>query len=116
MSDGKQVEEGAGSDLGWWVIHGGVLMELMQRAAAGEDPDMLYAEHYANCDHTESSPRGRREDMVVNMTGDWGDYVVLDELTECSNNSAPLYLLREIWSSLGAPDTMTVTVIADGQS
>jgi hypothetical protein len=36
------------NDLGWWVISGEMLMELLRRAAGGEDVDLLYAEAYAN--------------------------------------------------------------------
>jgi hypothetical protein len=35
-------------DLGWWVIAGHVLLDGLRRAAAGEDPDLIYAELYAN--------------------------------------------------------------------
>lgn len=35
--------------LGWWVIKGEDLLDLLKRAAAGEDPDLLYAETFANC-------------------------------------------------------------------
>lgn len=33
---------------GWWVMRADALLDLLKRAAAGEDPDLLYAEHYAN--------------------------------------------------------------------
>jgi hypothetical protein len=39
-----------GPGLGWWVIAGGVLLDGLRRAAAGEDPDVVYAELYANAD------------------------------------------------------------------
>ncbi len=32
----------------WWVIQGSMLLELLHRAATGEDPDLLYVEAYAN--------------------------------------------------------------------
>lgn len=32
----------------WWCIYGEELMKLLRRAHDGEDPDMLYAEAYAN--------------------------------------------------------------------
>ena len=35
-------------DPGWWVISGEMLMEILRRAANGEDADLLYAETYAN--------------------------------------------------------------------
>lgn len=38
-------------DLGWWVVHGQVLLDALRRAKEGEDPDMLYAELYANSVH-----------------------------------------------------------------
>lgn len=34
--------------LGYWAISGEAFKEAMQRANAGEDPDLLYAEFYAN--------------------------------------------------------------------
>lgn len=34
----------------WWVINGGAFKEALHRAADGEDPDLLYAEFYANSD------------------------------------------------------------------
>jgi hypothetical protein len=37
-------------DLGWWVIHGSTILDALRRACAGEDPDLLYAELYANCE------------------------------------------------------------------
>ncbi len=36
--------------LGYWVISGEDFMAAMKRAATGEDPDLLYAEYYANSD------------------------------------------------------------------
>lgn len=39
------------ADLGWWVISGENLLNLLRRAAAGEDPDALYLEEYANSEH-----------------------------------------------------------------
>jgi hypothetical protein len=112
VSDSKQV---SGEGLGWWVIAGEAMIEMLRRAAGGEDPDMIYTEEYANSEHEkpEGAGVGRREDMYVNVSGTWGDYVMLDEFTECSNNSVPVYLLREVWESLGAPEGMTITVVAD---
>lgn len=43
------------TDLGWWVIHGEALLDGLRRAAAGEDPDVVYAELYANSDHEDYS-------------------------------------------------------------
>lgn len=36
--------------LGWWAISGAAFLDALRRAHAGEDPDSLYAEHYANSD------------------------------------------------------------------
>jgi hypothetical protein len=35
----------------WWVIESDNLLDLLRRAHAGEDPDLLMAEEYANGDH-----------------------------------------------------------------
>lgn len=32
----------------WWAISGDELLAALRRAAAGEDPDILYAELYAS--------------------------------------------------------------------
>lgn len=37
--------------LGWWVIAGDDLLDLLRRAHEGENPDLLYAEAYVNSDH-----------------------------------------------------------------
>lgn len=37
--------------LGWHVISGEDLLRMLRRVAAGEDPNMVYAEEYANADH-----------------------------------------------------------------
>lgn len=39
------------TDLGWWVIHGSALLDGLRRVADGDDPDVVYAELYANSDH-----------------------------------------------------------------
>lgn len=36
------------SDLGWWAISGDAILNALRRAHDGEDPDILYAELYAN--------------------------------------------------------------------
>jgi hypothetical protein len=43
---------------GWWVISGEFLIELLRRAQAGEDPDLLYAEAYANSEIEEPTEGG----------------------------------------------------------
>ncbi len=40
------MDEDRGMD--WWCISGEGLLSLLRRAASGEDPDLLYAEAYAN--------------------------------------------------------------------
>lgn len=35
---------------GYWAISDEAFMEAMRRASQGEDPDLLYAEFYANSD------------------------------------------------------------------
>lgn len=37
--------------LGWWAISGDALMAMPRRCKAGEDPDEVYMESYANADH-----------------------------------------------------------------
>lgn len=32
----------------WWCINGAAFLDALRRAHAGENPDLLYAEHYAN--------------------------------------------------------------------
>ena len=39
------------SDLGWWTISGAALLDMLRQVSAGADPDMVYAEAYANSDH-----------------------------------------------------------------
>lgn len=41
----------ARNDLGWWSISGEDLLDMLRRAHAGEDPDEVYIESYANSDH-----------------------------------------------------------------
>lgn len=38
------------SALNWWVISGDDLLAALKRAHSGKDPDLLYAELYANSD------------------------------------------------------------------
>lgn len=42
------------ADLGWWAISGDALIAALRRASSGEDPDLLYAELYANTGRPES--------------------------------------------------------------
>ncbi len=36
------------NNLGWWVIAGEELLAALHRVSAGENPDLAYAELYAN--------------------------------------------------------------------
>ena len=36
------------TDLGWWTISGAALLDALRRVAEGADPDLVYAELYAN--------------------------------------------------------------------
>jgi len=38
------------ADRGWWVIHGDTIVQALNRAADGEDPELIYTELYANAD------------------------------------------------------------------
>lgn len=35
----------------WWAISEDAFLDALRRVAAGEDPDLVYAEFYANSDH-----------------------------------------------------------------
>jgi hypothetical protein len=39
-----------GDNLGWHVISGEDLLAMLRRVAAGEEPDMVYAEEYVNAE------------------------------------------------------------------
>lgn len=41
-----------GDRLGWWTISGVELLKALHRVNDGEDPEMVYAEMYANSDVT----------------------------------------------------------------
>lgn len=41
----------AATDLGWHVISGELLLESLRRVAEGEDPDLVFAELWANAEH-----------------------------------------------------------------
>lgn len=45
-------------DLGWWVIHGDTILTALRRVAAGEDPDITYAELHANATHEDGDTDG----------------------------------------------------------
>jgi hypothetical protein len=37
--------------LGWWTIAGEEFLRALRLVAEGDDPEMVYAEFYANSDH-----------------------------------------------------------------
>ncbi len=41
--------------LGWWTIHGETLLEALREAAETGQPDLVYAELYANSEHEDYS-------------------------------------------------------------
>lgn len=45
--------EGSGEavDLGWHVVPGCLFLDYLRRAHGGDDPDLLFAELWANADH-----------------------------------------------------------------
>jgi hypothetical protein len=38
------------NDLGWWIIHGDNFLTALHMVAQGDDPDLVYAELYANAE------------------------------------------------------------------
>lgn len=44
------------SALGYWAISGEGLMEMLRRVAAGEEPDLVYIEEYANAELEDVTP------------------------------------------------------------
>jgi hypothetical protein len=42
--------------MAWWVIEDAQLQEALKRAHAGEDPEVLYVELYANSDVDQVEP------------------------------------------------------------
>lgn len=50
---------GQGPGIGWWVISGDNLLAMLQRVHAGENPDLVYAEEYANSEHHHQPPHER---------------------------------------------------------
>jgi hypothetical protein len=42
---------GSDADQGWWVIQGNNLLGMLREVADGADPDMVFTEHYVNCEH-----------------------------------------------------------------
>lgn len=44
----RDADGGYTSTMGWWTISGESLMEMLREVHSGGDPDLVYAEHYAN--------------------------------------------------------------------
>jgi hypothetical protein len=59
-----------GEKLGWWVISGEALMEMLQEVKDGGDVDLIYMEHYANSDHEHVNEDGTPFDFAVNFEED----------------------------------------------
>ena len=55
VEDVVDIERSGLVDLGWWTISGDELLRLLREAHGGADPDLLYAEAYANSDHEDYS-------------------------------------------------------------
>jgi hypothetical protein len=45
----------------WWVISEESIREMLSRSAAGEDPDMIYTEFYANSEVEHPEERDIRD-------------------------------------------------------
>jgi hypothetical protein len=37
--------------MGWWVIEDEALLGMLREVQEGADPDIVFAEHYANSEH-----------------------------------------------------------------
>lgn len=46
-----ELEREPAQDLGWHVVSGEDFLAMLIRAYSGEDPDLLFAEWWANADH-----------------------------------------------------------------
>ena len=44
------------TSLGWHVISGEQLLAMLRRVAGGENPDLVYAEEWANAEHERIEP------------------------------------------------------------
>lgn len=47
------------TELGWWVLHGKVLLDVLRRVKLGESLDIVYAELYANSDTEYIPPKNK---------------------------------------------------------
>ena len=55
LHEQDQQDDGRGrwvvsGERGWWTMSGECFIEALRRAHAGEDPEIVYAEWYANSD------------------------------------------------------------------
>lgn len=46
----------------WWTIHGQALIDALRRAHAGDAPEVVYAELYANSTHDRPPPSADKAD------------------------------------------------------
>jgi hypothetical protein len=42
--------------MSWWVIEDAALMSMLRAVQQGDDPDIVFAEHYANSEHQKVDP------------------------------------------------------------
>ena len=64
--------------LGWWAISGERLLELLGRAHEGADPDLLYAEEYANGTQSKEPP----SDLYKHAYAVWMAFLADEETHE----------------------------------
>ena len=50
-SCGQALAVGSNVARGWWTVADTTLKDLLRRVAGGEDPEMVYMEHFANATH-----------------------------------------------------------------
>jgi hypothetical protein len=55
--------QSSGNSMGWWTISGANLLALLRRCHAGEDPDAVYMEEYANASVEYPGHDGPEADM-----------------------------------------------------
>lgn len=81
--NGEEYASTEPTSLGWWAVSGDDLMAMLRAAASGADPDLLYAEHYANSEHpcTACGGAGR---VGVSYPTDYGTGTEWDWV-ECPN-------------------------------
>ena len=65
-------------EMPWHVIHGDTLKRMLDRCAAGEDPELVYIEEYANAERDGYRNEAERYVPVVNTDGK-GLYLIAGE-------------------------------------